>query len=909
MKNLIQVYLLKISFAFLLISCLNYPVSAQNIQEKIISGNFQKTNLQDFFKTLEKEYNIHFYYRSEWIKSYVINQEFKDMPLIQVLNLLFERQPISFRFFQNNSVVVFPKGSDGRQVSGSDEPQILVIGDPLNEGRYTTAQIKGKIVDGKNNHPLVGAIVFHPQTGTGTATNSSGNFVLDLPTGDQTLQVKFMGYEVLTQKIKLIESGTANFELFEESHSLEEVTIKGDESRATKAQMSMIKVNSRIMKELPVLMGEADIIKSVIMMPGVQSVGEMSSGFNVRGGNTDQNLILLDGAPVFNTSHLFGFFSMINPDGVKDATLFKGGIPASYGERVSSIMEVQMKEGNPENIKFYGGIGLINSRFTLEGPFAKKKKSTFLIGGRSTYSDWLMRQSRNTQFMNSVAHFYDVNGTLNLVLGENNTLKLMGYVSNDVFNLNSNSLYTYGNLIGSANWKMNLSKNLISNLILAYSKYNFTLDQKDPSVVQDDYSLLTGLEYGSMKYILTWLPNEKHRVNGGFQTIGYKILPGEIHATSNPSNVIPEKVANEQSIELGAFLDDDIYLSNSTALSVGLRYARFMSMGPTTVLNYDSKQSINSGSVIDSTVYGAWKTAKMYQGLEPRLSMRFDLTSGGSIRVSYQRIHQFMNQISNTSVISPADFWKSSDAHIRPLISDQIAIGLFKNPEKGLFETSVEVYYKNLQNLLEYKNGAVLVMNHHVEADIINANGYAYGLELYAKKNLGRLNGWISYTYSRTMRQTNNNFPDDIINGKKYYPSVYDRPHDLLTVMNYQISRRWRFSGNFVLSSGRPITLPEQKYMYDDRQVVYFSDRNKYRMPLYNRMDVSITLDENLRKKRMWKGSWTFSVYNLYGRKNPYSVFYRKDPSIQHTNDVPYSIYELSLIGVPVPSITYNFKF
>jgi len=831
------------------------------------------------------------------------------MPLIQVLNLLFDRQSISFRFFQNNSVVIFPKGIDGRQKTGSDEPQILVVGDPLNEGRYTTAMIKGKVVDGKNNEPLAGAAVFHPQTGIGTTTNAKGSYEMDLPTGDHTVQVSFMGYEVLNQKIKLIENGSANFEIFEETHSLDEVTVKGDDSKASKAQMSMVRVNSRIMRELPVMMGEADVIKSMVMMPGVQSVGEMSSGINVRGGNTDQNLILMDGAPVFNTSHLFGFFSLINPDAVKDVILFKGGIPASYGERVSSIMDVQLKEGNTKNLQFYGGIGLINSRFTLEGPFVKKKKSTFLVGGRTTYSDWLMRQSQNAQFMNSVAHFYDVNGTVNLVMGEKNNLKLMGYHSNDVFNLNSSSLYTYGNLIGSANWKMNISKSLISNLILAYSKYNFQLDQKDPNLTEDDYSLLTGLEYGSMKYILSWLPSDRHRVNAGIQAIGYKVIPGEIVPTNNPTNVIPEKVANEQSIELGAFIDDDFDLSEKTALNIGVRYARFMSMGPTTVLEYDPKQTINSGSVIDSTIFASGETAKMYHGIEPRLALKFDLNSGGSIRFSYQRIHQFMNQISNTSVISPADFWKSADAHINPLISDQIAIGLFKTPKKGLFETSVELYYKNLQNLLEYKNGAILVMNHHIEAEIINADGHSYGLELYLKKNLGRLNGWVSYTYSRTMRQTDNDFDEEVINARKFYPSVYDKPHDLSTVLNYQISRRWRFSGNFVLSSGRPITLPEQKYIFDGRQVVYYSDRNKYRMPPYHRADVSITIDENLRRKRMWKGSWTFSVYNLYGRKNPYSVFYRKDPSIQLADKNQYAIYKLSVIGVPVPSITYNFKF
>jgi len=900
---------IKLLVAALFLLLLKFQVSAQNIQEIQINGKFEKTNLDDFFKTVEKNYNIHFYYRQEWVKSYVINQEFKNMPLIQALNLLFDRQSLTFKFFQNNSVVVFPKGSDGKTLSGLGESTVIIVGNPLNQGRYATAKLKGKILDGKNNEPLVGAVIFHPQTGLGTTTNASGNYELDLPTGDHTLQISFMGYETLTQKIKLIENGKANFELFEETHKLEEVTITGESAKASKAQMSMIKVNSRILKELPVMMGEADIIKSVVMMPGVQSVGEMSSGFNVRGGNTDQNLVLMDGAPVFNTSHLFGFFSMINPDAVQDVTLFKGGIPASYGERVSSIMEVKLKEGNPENLKLYGGIGLINSRFTLEGPIVKKKKSTFLIGGRTTYSDWIMRQSRNEQFMNSVAHFYDVNGALNLVLGQNNTLKLMGYASNDVFNLNSNSLYTYGNLIGSINWKAGISKKLLSNLNLSYSKYDFKLEQKDADQSENDYHLLTGLQYGSLKYILSWLPNEKHRINAGFQAIGYKILPGEIRSAGSPSNIVNEKVPNDQSVETGAFIDDDIDLSQSVALNIGLRYAHFMNIGPGTVLKYDPNQSISSTTVIDSTVYGSGKIIKAYKGLEPRISLKLNGNDNGSFRISYQRIHQFMNQVSNTSVMSPADFWKSSDSYVKPLISDQFAVGLFNNPKKGLYETSVEVYYKNLQNLLEYKDGAVLVMNKHVETDILNAKGYSYGLELYMKKNTGRLNGWISYTYSRTMRQTDNKFDEDIINGKKYYPSVYDKPHDLSTVFNYQISRRWRFSGNFVLSSGRPVTLPEQKYMFDGQQVVYYSDRNKYRMPPYHRMDVSITLDENLRKKRMWKGSWTFSIYNLYGRKNAYSIFYRKDASIQQLDKHANAIYKLSVIGVPVPSITYNFKF
>jgi hypothetical protein len=882
--------------------------SPQNIQDKIISGNFRNVSLDRFFKTIEDEYHIHFYYKTEWIQSITINQNFKEIPLIQALNLILGQKSLMFKVFQNNSVVVYPR-QDSNKNSGTGEAEVIVIGNPLNQGRYHSAKIKGKILDGKNNEPLVGAVIFEPQTGIGATSNSTGNYEIELPTGDFSLRISYMGYQILTQKVQLIENGKTDFELFEETHNIDEVTVTGENTKASKAQMSMVKINSRIIKELPVMMGEADIIKSIIMLPGIQTAGEMAAGFNVRGGNADQNLVLMEGAPVFNTSHLFGFFSMINPDAVQDLTLFKGGIPASYGERVSSIMDIKLKEGNTDNLKLYGGLGIISSRLTLEGPFAKKKKSTFVIGGRTTYSDWILKQTKNVQIMNSIARFFDINATANIVFGTNNTLKLMGYVSQDRFNLNSNSLYTYGNILGSATWKVNISKKLLSNLNLSYSKYDFQVRQKDESISEDDYKLLTGLQYGSAKYILSWLPNEKHRVNTGFQAVGNKIAPGEIRPSGSPTNVVNVKMPKEQSIELAAFIDDDIDLSPSIAMNLGMRYARFMNMGPVTVINYEPNQTISTSSAIDSTTYGSWKVAKMYQGIEPRLSLKFSINNNNSLRFSYQRMHQFINQVSNTSVISPADFWKLSDAHIKPLISDQLALGLFRNSGNGMYETSVEFYYKKLQNLMEYKNGAILVMNRHVETGIINAQGYAYGLELFLKKNTGRLNGWISYTYSRTMRKTDNTFDEDVINSRKYYPSVYDKPHDLSTVMNYQISRRWRFSGNFVYSSGRPVTLPELKYTYDNREVVYYSDRNKYRMPPYHRLDLSITFDENLRKKRMWKGSWTFSVYNVYGRKNAYSIYYRKESSVQTTDKQLNAIYKLSVIGVPVPSITYNFKF
>jgi len=882
---------------------------SQNIQEIKVSGNFNRTPIPEFLGSLEKNYGVRFYYKEEWIKSKEVTLTFSNIPLVQALNKALADKELTFKFFQNNSVFIYPPGADNRSWSGKDDSQVMVIGDPLNQGRYQRAKLQGRVLDGKNKETLAGAVIYNVETGIGISTDAKGKYSIEMATGDVQLRVSYMGYEIQNQKVRLIQNGNADFELFEKSHSIAEITIFGDEAKASKAQMSMIKMTAITLKELPVLMGEADLIKGLILMPGIQTVGEMSSGFNVRGGNTDQNLVLIDGAPIFNTTHLFGFFSMINTDAIKDVTLYKGGIPASYGERISSVMEVQLKEGRQENLSINGGLGMINSRLTIEGPFVKKKKSTFLIGGRSTYSDWLLRQTKNPTFINSVAHFYDLNGTANIEFSDKNHLKLTGYTSADVFNLNSSSLYSYANMLGSLNWKLNITKKLISNLSLAYSKYELKMDEKDPVRPENDYTLKSGIQYASLKYSLLAYPTDKQRISTGFQAIGYKIKPGEIVPTQKISDVLPESLHQEQSAEFALFADEDIDLSEKVSLNFGLRYSKFLNFGPGDVYQYSVGAPRSTSTIIDSTSYKSGDIIKSYHGIEPRAAVKFNLPQNGSLRFSYQRIHQYVSQISNTAVISPADFWKSADQFLAPMINDQFAVGLFKNPPEGKFETSVEVYYKNLQNLPEYKNGAQLLMNQHIETDVLMANGYSYGIELLMKKNKGRLNGWLGYTYSRTFRKSDSQFAEEKINGGRYYPSVYDKPHDISAVMNYKISRRWRFSGNFVFSSGRPMTLPEQKYSTGGNQVVVYSDRNKYRMPPYHRLDVSITLDENLRVKRMWKGSWTFSIYNLYGRKNPYSVFYRKEASLQSTTLTQYSIYKMSLIGVPVPSITYNFTF
>ncbi len=878
-------------------------MKAQNtVKELRISGSFNNTPVVDFLNYLEDNYQLKTYYQKEWIDSLVVGSTFDEIPIIQVLNRMFGQGNLTYDFFQE-SIVLYPRTSSGKTYT---ESSVLYIGDPLNEGRYSKATISGTITDGKNGERLPGAVVFVKDIEKGFTADSNGEFDMELETGTHQLQINFVGFEPVTQEVELIEDGEVIFELFEETHNLDEITVTANDNNSSRTQMSMMEVKSKAIKELPVLMGEADVIKSVVMMPGVQSVGELSSGFNVRGGNSDQNMVLMDGAPIFNTSHLFGFFSMLNPDAINSVTLYKGGLPASYGDRVASVMDIQLKEGEVDHLQLNGGLGIVNSRFTLEGPFVKDKKSTFLLGGRSTYSDWVLRQMKNADFKKSVANFYDLNANINLHFSGKHNLKIVAYNSGDEFNLNSNSLYQYNSLISALNWKIGIGKKLVSDLNASYSLYDFSLDEIDEINSANDYQLKTGIEYASLKYNLSYMPGEKLKLNGGFQVTGQRVNPGQIEPLEDETVIDNRKIQKEQALEYAAYLESEFDLSEKLSMTVGGRFTQFDNIGESTVYLYDENNSRVPENIIDSLYFGKNEVVKSYNGFEPRLSFKYTLSSGGSLRWAYQRIYQYANQVSNTSVVSPADFWKLSDYYTKPLLSDQLAIGYFKDYLKPGLETSIELYYKNLENLIEYKDGSVLVMNNNLETDIIQADGYAYGMELYVKKSTGRLNGWLSYTYSRTMRKTDNEFDSEIINNGDYYPSVYDKPHDLSIVANYQISRRWRFSCNFVLSSGRPTTLPEQKFSYGGEQLVYYSERNQYRMPTYHRFDVSITIDENLKKKRSWKGSWTFSIYNLYGRKNPYSIYYQRG---DNNNLEVFGLYKFSIIGMPVPSVTYNFKF
>jgi hypothetical protein len=789
----------------------------------------------------------------------------------------------------------------------SDERKI--VGNPLEYGKTSTALLRGIIYDGKTREPLIGAVLYDEKTKTGTSTNQRGEFSFRLPVGDLSLRLTYIGYEESVEEIRLLSDGSMDFEIFESSHSLDEVTImaRKAEVNLTRTQMSLISLDSKTLRELPTSLGEKDIIRNLTLLPGIQSVGEFGTGFHVRGGGADQNLILIEDVPLFNTSHLFGMISIINSDLVSNVTLMKAGIPAKYGERASSVMDIRMS-GKSTETKFNGGIGLINSRINFETPLFNERVS-ILLGARSSYSDWLLRSVPDTDLMNSSASFYDLTGMITYQLNPKNNFSVFGYRSSDSFNFAENANYAYQSNLGSFKWNTILNSRLSASLVAGFSTYQYQITEDEEINPFEAYRLSSAIDYRTMRGNIMYFPSPNHSLDMGINAVRYEISPGAIQPLEESSLVIEKELAKEKALEIAVYVSDNITISEHLSAEVGLRYSFYRQLGPGTVFQYEEQSPLIPENIRDTILFRRNQTMAQYGGLEPRINLRYSINQLSSLKLSYNRINQYVNLVSNTSVITPSDLWKVSDHHISPLKSDQIGVGYFRNFLNNSVEASVEVYVKHFQNVVEYKNGAQLVMNDLIETELINARGYNYGLELYVRKNSGRLTGWTSYTISSSLRQTKSQLSDEIINGNKTFPSNYDKPHNLVMNANYHISRRWKLGGTFTYNTGRPVTLPEIQYRFGRNEIIYFSDRNKYRLPDYHRLDLSISLDENLRKYQKGKGSWTFSIMNLYGRKNAYSVFYKKEERSPETNFKAYNLYKLYIIGRPFPTLTYHFSF
>ncbi len=908
----------KYSRIFIAIFLIAFPFKAgisQTISSYQINNVNEKTSLKAYLVRVESESTLRFFYEDKLLDNISVDQSDNGKLLIDYLNQVLQANGITYLIYKNNNLVLFDRSQliinnraehNAKDANGNNYSQVD-IGDPTLAGKFKRAQLSGYIRSGKTGEPLPGASIYIKDQQVGAMTDIKGFYKIELPTGKHEVEFGYVGFENRDMTLNIISNGNYDAELFEGSITIDQVVITSNRnSNIARPEMGIIRMDTKSINGIPVLMGDPDLIKTMTLMPGVQSSGDMSSGFNVRGGNADQNLVLIDDVPVYNTTHLFGLFSMLDSRSIEGLEMYKGGAPARYGGRASSIMDIELKDGDHKQFEGDGGIGLYNARLTLQGPIINDKAS-FIIGGRTTYSDWILKRVPDVEIRNSKANFYDLNAKVNYTVNRNDRISLFGYLSNDVFDLAGSTLYQYSNKLGALKWNHIFSEKLTSSLNVFSSNYNTSLIDKSDAYSSSRF--VSGINQIGSKLRFLYALNSKNNVEFGLEGNRYKFDGGTSDPYGNLSLYQAKSIEDEHSMEFAGYLQDMIEMGKKASLSVGLRYSHYMFLGPKTINIYEDSAYASPATFTGTKYYSKGKIIKQYHGFEPRLGFRFNLGSTSSIKLAYSRSMQYLQILSNTSVVTPTDIWKSCDPYIKPAMCDQYVLGYFKNFKADAYESSVEFYYKNVQNVLEYKNGAQLVLNSKLEQDVLPANLKAYGAEFFIKKNSGKLTGWISYAYSRSFLKTSGAPSDELINSGKQYPSYYDKPNDLSIVFNYKLTRRLTFGSSFLYSTGRPTTYPEQKFSAMGNDVVVYSDRNKYRLSDYNRLDLSLVWDVSLKKRKKYYSSWIFSVYNVYAEKNVYSTYYKKDVPTSKNDYQEYAMYKLSIIGVPIPSITYNFKF
>ena len=767
--------------------------------------------------------------------------------------------------------------------------------------------LSGTITDENSNETLIGVNISIPELKTGVTTNEYGFYSLTLPKGIYKFQITYLGYRSIEETVNLSQNIKNNFRLIGSETVLQEVVIIDNSNKATirKPEMSVNKLSISTIKKMPVVLGEVDIIKALLLLPGVSNAGEGASGFNVRGGGADQNLILLDEATIFNSSHVFGFFSVFNPDAIKDLKLYKGGIPARYGGRASSVLDIYQKDGNSKSFHVNGGIGLITSRILAEGPIVKDKGS-FLVGGRGSYAHLFLKLSEEQK--NNAAYFYDLNTKLSYKLNPNNNIYLSGYFGRDVFSLNKSFTNTYGNATLNLRWNHLFSEKLFSNLSLIYSDYYYGLYLDFVGFKWD-----SGIKNYNIKYDFKSYISDKFKLNYGVNGIYYNFNPGTIKPSNENSGINFDQLDKKYALETALYINAEQEISKKISLSYGLRYSMFYRLGESTVNLYADNNPVTFNS--DMQIYEQAKpigtkyldknkVIKTYNNLEPRFSAGYQLNENQSIKASYNKMVQYLQLISNTSSPTPLDVWTPSDTYIKPQIADQVALGYFRNFKENMYSLEVETYYKEVQNRLDYIDGANLIANDAIEQIILNGQLRSYGLEIMLRKNEGKLNGWISYTLSKSEQQTPGRTPQESgINNGNWYNSVYDKLHNLAVTGSYDLNKKWAFGSNFVLQSGQPITYPNGQYQYLGITIPSYGLRNENRLPTYHHLDISTTLTPRKNDTRNWKAEWVFSIYNIYNRKNAASINFRQNEDTGNNEAVKTSIFGI------VPAVSYNFKF
>lgn len=765
------------------------------------------------------------------------------------------------------------------------------------QSKYT---VSGILTDTRNGEALIGVTIYVKELSTGNISNAYGFYSLTLPKGNYTLIYSYIGYTSIEKQLLLERDVRMDVALTEESKLIQEIVIEGekeDEDRNVRSlDMGVSKLDIRTIQKMPALLGEVDIVRSIQLTPGVNTVGEGAAGFNVRGGGIDQNLVLMDEAPVYNSSHLLGFFSVFNPDAVKDVKLIKGGIPASYGGRLSSVLDVRLKEGNSKKFGMSGGIGTIFSRVTVEAPIVKDK-SSFIISGRRSYADLFLALSSDPELRNNTLYFYDLSAKLNYTLSDKDKVYFSGYFGRDVFKFGNEFQSDWGNATTTLRWNHLFNDRLFANFTAFYSNYAYSLGVPDGTQAFDWDSRLINL---SAKADFTYFVSPKSTFNMGAQVIGHTIRPGKIRPLSSSSIFNSLELDTQTAIEYAAYIDHEWSPFEKLSLQYGLRYSFYQLLGAGTYYDFAGETGQRK-TAVNSRTFSSGETVAYYHNPEPRFSLRYGLSQTSSIKASYNRTSQYIHLISNTNASAPTDVWYPSTLNVKPETADQFALGYFQNFKNNLIEASLEVYYKEMNNQIDYVDAADLLLNRDLEGELLFGRGRSYGMEWYIKKNTGKLNGWISYTLSRTERKI------DGINNYQWYAAKFDRRHNLSIVAIYDMNERLSFSANFNYTTGVATTAPNARYEIDGLIVPHNTNnvRNTFRVPAYHRLDLAATLERKKKEGRKLDYNWVFSIYNLYARRNPYIIYFRQNPD----NPQIAEAVRLSVFGSIIPAVTWNFKF
>jgi hypothetical protein len=767
--------------------------------------------------------------------------------------------------------------------------------------------LSGTISDNNSNETLIGVNVLIPELKTSAITNEYGFYSITLPKGNYKIRVTSLGFQTTEETINLNQNTKKSFKLSSAENVLQEIVINGNDSKTEnrKPEMSVNKLSVATIKKMPVVLGEVDIIKSILLLPGVTNAGEAASGFNVRGGGADQNLILMDEASIFSSSHVFGFFSIFNPDAVKDLKLYKGGIPARYGGRASSVLDIYQKDGNSNKFHMSGGIGLITSRLLAEGPIVKDKGS-FLIAGRASYAHLFMKFKEDLK--NDAAYFYDLNAKLSYKLNPSNSLYMSGYFGRDVLKLDKSLSNTYGNTTFNTRWNHLFSDKLFSNLSLIYSDYYYGLDLDFVG-----FEWRSGIKNFNIKYDFRSYVSDKLKLNYGVNGLYYEFNPGTIKPSSPDSGINYDQLERKYAFEPAIYINAEQKLSEKIDINYGLRYSLFYNVGSSTVNLYEDNNPVlfnsqfqiyEKATPIGTKYYSKNEVIKSFNYLEPRLNVNYQLNDNNSFQASYNRMVQYLQLLSNTSSPTPLDVWTPSGTYIKPQIADQVAIGYFRKFKEGAYSAEVSSFYKEVQNRLDYIDGANLIANRAIEQVILNGQLRSYGLEFMFKKNEGNLTGWISYTLSKSEQQTPGRTPQETgINNGQWYNTVYDKVNNLAVTGSYYLNPKWTFGANFIYQTGQPTTYPNGQYQYLDMTIPIYGLRNENRLPSFNHLDIAATLTPKHDNNKSWRSEWVFSIYNVYNRKNAASVGFRENADTGANEAVKTSIFGI------VPAISYNFKF